>query len=139
MNKLIGYEAAAKIAKHAVAHKTTVREAVERSPFGENSEALYLTSGYVQRSAESAAQRFAGDFVVDAVDLTGFSTASITDADRVTPLRSANSPAPPTRLPAAAGATIVASAVRKRATSSTCRSEPSATMAWPRAKTLMPT
>ncbi|WP_178945982.1 class II fumarate hydratase [Kocuria sp. TGY1127_2] len=28
MNKLIGYEAAAKIAKHAVAHKTTVRDAV---------------------------------------------------------------------------------------------------------------
>lgn len=44
-------------------HRDTlaVREAVERSPFGENSEALYLTSGYVQRSAESAAQRFAGD------------------------------------------------------------------------------
>ncbi|MBX3610058.1 MAG: O-succinylhomoserine sulfhydrylase [Hydrogenophaga sp.] len=44
-------------------HRDTlaVREAVERSPFGENSEALYLTSGYVQPSAESAAQRFAGD------------------------------------------------------------------------------
>ncbi|MGC4397785.1 O-succinylhomoserine sulfhydrylase [Hydrogenophaga sp. T2] len=44
-------------------HRDTlaVREAVERSPFGENSEALYLTSGYVQPSAESAALRFAGD------------------------------------------------------------------------------
>ena len=30
MNKLIGYEAAAKIAKHAVTHKITVREAVEQ-------------------------------------------------------------------------------------------------------------
>lgn len=38
-----------------------VREAVERSPYGENSEALYLTSGYVQSSAESSARRFAGD------------------------------------------------------------------------------
>ena len=32
-----------------------------RSQYGENSEALYLTSGYVQPSAEAAARRFAGD------------------------------------------------------------------------------
>ena len=38
-----------------------VRTAVERSQYGENSEALYLTSGYVQPSAESAARRFAGE------------------------------------------------------------------------------
>lgn len=38
-----------------------VRAAVERSQYGENSEALYLTSGYVQPSAEAAALRFAGD------------------------------------------------------------------------------
>ncbi|MBX3657412.1 MAG: O-succinylhomoserine sulfhydrylase [Ramlibacter sp.] len=38
-----------------------VRAAVERSPFGENSEALYLTSGYVQPDAESSARRFAGE------------------------------------------------------------------------------
>jgi O-succinylhomoserine sulfhydrylase len=37
-----------------------VRAAVERSQYGENSEALYLTSGYVQSSAESQARRFAG-------------------------------------------------------------------------------
>ena len=44
-------------------HRDTlaVREAVERSAFGENSEALYLTSGYVQSTAESAARRFAGE------------------------------------------------------------------------------
>lgn len=36
-----------------------VRAAVERSQYGENSEALYLTSGYVQPSAQSAAARFA--------------------------------------------------------------------------------
>lgn len=44
-------------------HRDTlaVREAAERSPYGENSEALYLTSGYVQPSAEAAARRFAGD------------------------------------------------------------------------------
>lgn len=38
-----------------------VRVAVPRSPYGENAEALYLTSGYVQPSAEAAAARFAGD------------------------------------------------------------------------------
>ena len=38
-----------------------VRTAVERSQYGENSEALYLTSGYVQPSAVAAARRFAGD------------------------------------------------------------------------------
>lgn len=44
-------------------HRDTlaVREAVARSPYGENSEALYLTSGYVQPSAEASARRFAGD------------------------------------------------------------------------------
>ena len=44
-------------------HRDTlaVREAVERSQYGEKSEALYLTSGYVQPSAEAAARRFAGD------------------------------------------------------------------------------
>ena len=49
--------------KTTALHRDTlaVREAVERSPYGENSEALYLTSGYVQPSAESAARRFAGD------------------------------------------------------------------------------
>jgi O-succinylhomoserine sulfhydrylase len=38
-----------------------VRAAVERSQYGENSEALFLTSGYVQTSAESQARRFAGE------------------------------------------------------------------------------
>ncbi|QQC60053.1 class II fumarate hydratase [Rothia kristinae] len=38
MNRLIGYEAAAKIAKHAVAHKTTVREAVEQLGYVERGE-----------------------------------------------------------------------------------------------------
>ena len=38
-----------------------VRAAVERSQYGENSEALYLTSGYVQPTAAAAAARFAGD------------------------------------------------------------------------------
>ncbi len=38
-----------------------VRQAVQRSQYGENSEALYLTSGYVQSSAESQALRFAGE------------------------------------------------------------------------------
>ncbi|PHM20690.1 MAG: O-succinylhomoserine sulfhydrylase [Curvibacter sp. PD_MW3] len=38
-----------------------VRAAVERSQYGENSEALFLTSGYVQPSAEVSARRFAGE------------------------------------------------------------------------------
>lgn len=37
-----------------------VRLAVERSQYGENSEALYLSSGYVQPSAETSARRFGG-------------------------------------------------------------------------------
>ena len=51
------------IPKKPALHRDTlaVREAVARSHFGENSEALYLTSGYVQPSAEAAARRFAGD------------------------------------------------------------------------------
>ena len=44
-------------------HRDTqaVRTSVARSQYGENSEALYLTSGYVQPSAEASARRFAGD------------------------------------------------------------------------------
>ena len=38
-----------------------VREAVERSQYGENSEALYLTSSFVQPDAATAARRFAGE------------------------------------------------------------------------------
>lgn len=38
-----------------------VRLASERSQFGENSEALYLTSGYVQPSAQVSADKFAGE------------------------------------------------------------------------------
>lgn len=44
-------------------HRDTlaVRAAMPRTPYGENAEALFLTSGYVQPSAEAAARRFAGD------------------------------------------------------------------------------
>ena len=38
-----------------------VRAALDRSQYGENSEAMFLTSGYVQPDAETAARRFAGD------------------------------------------------------------------------------
>jgi O-succinylhomoserine sulfhydrylase len=38
-----------------------LRTAVPPSQYGENSEALYLTSGYVQPDAQTAAQRFAGE------------------------------------------------------------------------------
>jgi O-succinylhomoserine sulfhydrylase len=38
-----------------------VRAAVAPSQYGENSEALYLTSGYVQPTAEASARRFSGE------------------------------------------------------------------------------
>lgn len=38
-----------------------VRGGLERSPFGETAEALYLTSGYVYETAEDAAATFRGD------------------------------------------------------------------------------
>ena len=38
-----------------------VREAVERSPWGEHSEALYLTSSFVQPDCATAARRFANE------------------------------------------------------------------------------
>lgn len=44
-------------------HRDTlaVRTAVDKSQYGENSEALYLTSSFVQPDAETAARRFAGE------------------------------------------------------------------------------
>ena len=36
-----------------------VRVAIERSQYGENSEALYLTSGFVQPDSATSAERFA--------------------------------------------------------------------------------
>jgi len=44
-------------------HRETlaVRLAAERSQYGENAEALFLTSGFVQPSAEASARRFAGE------------------------------------------------------------------------------
>ena len=38
-----------------------LRTAIPPSQYGENSEALYLTSGYVQPDAQTSAQRFAGE------------------------------------------------------------------------------
>jgi len=38
-----------------------VRAAVEKSQYGENSEALYLSSSFVQPDSETAARRFAGE------------------------------------------------------------------------------
>lgn len=46
---------------HWAPETQAVRVASPRTPYGENSEALFLTSGYVQPSAEAAAKRFAGD------------------------------------------------------------------------------
>ena len=38
-----------------------IHQGLERSQFGETSEALYLTSGFVYESAEQAQMRFRGD------------------------------------------------------------------------------
>ena len=50
-----------KLPDHLHAETLAVRVASERSQYGEHSEALYLTSGYVQSSAEASARRFAGE------------------------------------------------------------------------------
>ena len=38
-----------------------VRAAVDKSQYGENSEALYLTSSFTQPDCETAARRFSGE------------------------------------------------------------------------------
>jgi O-succinylhomoserine sulfhydrylase len=48
-----------KLPNHLHADTLAVRAAVDKSQYGENSEALYLTSSFVQPSAETAARRFA--------------------------------------------------------------------------------
>ena len=48
-------------APHWAPDTQAVRVASPRTHYGENSEALFLTSGYVQPSAEASAKRFAGD------------------------------------------------------------------------------
>jgi len=44
-------------------HKDTlaVRAAVDKTQYGENSEALFLTSSFVQPDSETASRRFAGE------------------------------------------------------------------------------
>ena len=57
-----------------------VREAVERSQWGEHSEALYLTSSFVQPSAETAARRFAAQ--EEGYTYTRTSNPSVTSFER---------------------------------------------------------
>lgn len=52
--------AAGKLPENLHRDTLAVRVALEPSQHGENSEALYLTSGFVQPDAETAARRFAG-------------------------------------------------------------------------------
>lgn len=52
---------AKKLPDHLHSDTLAVRAAVEKSQYGENSEALYLTSSFVQPDAETAARRFAGE------------------------------------------------------------------------------
>ena len=49
-----------KLPDHLHRDTLAVRVALDRSQHGENSEALYLTSGFVQPDAETSARRFAG-------------------------------------------------------------------------------
>jgi len=48
-----------KLPDHLHAETLAVRTAIDKSQYGENSEALYLTSSFVQPTAEIAARRFA--------------------------------------------------------------------------------
>ncbi|WP_296446339.1 O-succinylhomoserine sulfhydrylase [Rhodoferax sp. UBA5149] len=50
-----------KLPDHLHLDTLAVRAAVDKSQYGENSEALYLTSSFVQPDAETAARRFAGE------------------------------------------------------------------------------
>ena len=50
-----------KLPEHLHLDTLALRTAVEKSQYGENSEALYLTSSFVQPDAATAARRFAGE------------------------------------------------------------------------------
>src|SRR5450830_1897026 len=50
-----------KLPEHLHSDTLAVRTAVDKSQYGENSEALYLTSSFVQPDAQTAARRFAGE------------------------------------------------------------------------------
>jgi O-succinylhomoserine sulfhydrylase len=57
-----------------------VREGLPASPYGENSEALYLTSCFVHPNAETAARRFADE--EEAFVYSRFSNPSVTIMER---------------------------------------------------------
>ena len=63
-------------------HRDTlaVRTAIERSQYGENSEALFLTSSFVQPDAETSARRFAG--TEDGYTYTRTSNPTVTSFER---------------------------------------------------------
>ena len=63
-------------------HRDTlaVRVAAPKSQFGENSEALYLTSSFVQPDAETAARRFAGE--EDGYTYSRFSNPTVTSMEQ---------------------------------------------------------
>ena len=47
--------------RHLETETLLVRGGLDRSPFGETAEAIYLTSGFVYDSAEAAEARFKGE------------------------------------------------------------------------------
>lgn len=57
-----------------------VRAAVDKSQYGENSEALYLTSSFVQPDAETAARRFAGE--EDGYTYSRFANPTVTSMEQ---------------------------------------------------------
>jgi len=57
-----------------------VRAAVDKSQYGENSEALYLTSSFVQPDAETAARRFAGE--VEGYTYSRFANPTVTSMEQ---------------------------------------------------------
>lgn len=57
-----------------------VRVAVDKSQYGENAEALYLTSSFVQPDAETAARRFAGE--EDGYTYSRFTNPTVTSMEQ---------------------------------------------------------
>lgn len=63
-------------------HRDTlaVRVAVDKSQYGENSEALYLTSSFIQSDAETAVRRFAGE--EDGYTYSRFTNPTVTSMEQ---------------------------------------------------------
>jgi O-succinylhomoserine sulfhydrylase len=69
-----------KLPDHLHRDTLAVRMAVDKSQYGENSEALYLTSSFVQPDSETAARRFAGE--EDGYTYSRFANPTVTSMEQ---------------------------------------------------------